>query len=144
MQQLTLVSTILLGFSFLTLVQLLRFRHEEGTGTSTARLISATVVLFILGAQTMLVSTIIGVALTLILGYYRSGRAGPIPEEIDLITSTLFGFWGFPLLGGLLLFLAGCGVLIWIRSRIFGIVSLFGIIATAILTLIAWGLLGRL
>lgn len=160
-QQLTLLSSILLGFSFPVVSQLATFNDEDGKstaatstkglvstfGTSSSspptrkRLVSITLAVFIVSACATLLATFVGLALTLILSHYQSQQ---MPNQVADTVSALVSIWRWPVLIGMLAFLVAFTLLGWIRSSMVGVFATISVLITFLAIIVVWIMLSGL
>jgi hypothetical protein len=162
-QQVTLLSTILLGFSFPVVAQLATFNHGEKADSkpdlsqqskatrklnevmsaSSGRVVSWALVVAIISAATMLVATFIGVMLTMVTTHY-DGRPDPIPPDAIQISNELLNMWRWPFLAGIIAFLGTFALMGWIRSKVVGVLTTAASIGAAVVMYIVWDLVSQI
>ncbi|MDQ5825677.1 MAG: hypothetical protein M3441_15905 [Chloroflexota bacterium] len=136
-QQVTLVSTLLLGFSFAALAQFLAARDDK------RGILSVTISLFIISAACMLVTTWIGMWVQPVIAYWQSRPIEEVPQRVLDSTRNLVNMSAFPFFSGLLLFLIAFSLMGWLRSRAVGIVSTFTVLVAIVTMLLVWSLIGN-
>jgi hypothetical protein len=128
-KQMSFLSSVLAGFAITAAIQLITF-------TKKTAIITATTTVFI-------VSSIVSVMATTLFVFVMTAIIGtpgfPQPSEMWIIHFT-GGIGVLPILG-LLLFLAGIGLVGWLRSKLLGILTtVFGILASAVIFYVMWSM----
>lgn len=131
MQQYALLGTVLLGFAFTGIVQLLSLNHRR-------RIVSFTVAVFVVSAAAFIVTDWTCALLLPELLRWQSTPVQEIPYIVIMVTYDLATVAVYSFFTGSCLFIAGVALAGWIRSRFVGMIGTIAIVISFVIVLLTF------
>ena len=128
-KQMSFLSSVLAGFAVTAAIQLI-------TLTKKKLIVTATIAVFI-------VSSVVSIMATTLFVFIMTAIIGPpgFPQPSETWTIHFTGGIGVLPIIGALLFLAGIGLIGWLRSKLLGIITTtFAVLASVIIFYIMWSM----
>jgi hypothetical protein len=128
-KQMSFLSSVLAGFAITAAIQLIALTKKK-------LIVTATSAVFI-------VSSVVSIVATTLFVFVMTAIIGPpgFPQPNETWTIHFIGGIGVLPILGLLLFLAGIGLVGWLRSKLLGsVTTAFAVLASAIIFYIMWSM----